>query len=50
MAVANGYPAVVLASEFEEEFKAWFEGGATDAVLYTVLVLVVIGVVLKATS
>lgn len=50
MVVANGYPAVILASEFEEEFKAWFEDGATDTVLYIVLVLAVIGIALKATS
>lgn len=50
MVVANGHAAVVLASEFDEEFKAWFEDGATDTVLYVVLVLAVIGLVLKATS
>ena len=43
-------PAMILASEFDEEFKSWFADGATDTVLYIVLVLAVIGIVLKATS
>lgn len=50
MVVANGYEAMMLGSEFEEEFRAWFSDGATSTVLYVVLVLVVIGIVLKATS
>ncbi|MDH4278663.1 MAG: hypothetical protein OEW83_11340 [Acidimicrobiia bacterium] len=50
MTAATGRLALILASEFDEEFKSWFSDGATDTVIYVVLVLAVIGIVLKATS
>ncbi len=40
----------VLASEFDEQFKEWFADGASQTVLYTLGVLAIIGIVLKATS
>ncbi|MDH3301832.1 MAG: hypothetical protein OES24_15140 [Acidimicrobiia bacterium] len=50
MTVESGRLAVVLASQFDEEFMAWFPGGASDAVIYIVVILAVIGIVLKATT
>lgn len=50
MLATTGHLALVLASQFDEEFKAWFSDGVTDTVIYVVLVLAVIGIVLKATS
>ena len=50
MTVTSGRLAVVLASQFDEEFMAWFPGGASDAVIYIVVILAVIGIVLKATT
>lgn len=42
--------AMVAASSFDEEFKAWFADGAMSSVLYTVIVLAVIAIVIKATT
>ena len=50
MSAANQGQAILLAGEFEEEFKDWFADGATSTVLYIVIVLAVIFIVLKATS
>ena len=50
MIATTGHLALILASQFDEEFKAWFSDGVTDTVIYVVLILAVIGIVLKATS
>lgn len=50
MIATTGHPALILASQFDEEFEAWFSDGVTDTVIYVVLVLAVIGIVLKATT
>lgn len=50
MTVVNQGQAIMLAADFEEEFKDWFSEGATTTVLYIALVLAVIFIVLKATS
>ncbi len=50
MISTTGPQPLVLVTEFEEEFKAWFADGVSSTVLYVVAVLAVIAIVLKATS